>query len=78
MKKIKMLSALAFSNNTTFQPKQIVEVEDNVANRLVEKNLAIFIEEKVEKVEEKDDKEQLVQKEKPKTPKKARKKKAEV
>lgn len=64
MKKVKMLSALVFQNNFSLQPRQIIELEDSVADNFIAKNLAILIEEQEEKVEKK--------------PRKPRKKKGEV
>lgn len=88
MKKVKMLSSLVFENNFTLQPRQIIELEDNVADNLVKNNMAILIdepkiEEKIEVVEENakiiEEKEQPKKEEKtqPKT-RKPRKKKDEV
>lgn len=43
MIKVKMLSALAYTDNSTVQPGQIIDLDDEKAKNLIKNNLAMFL-----------------------------------
>lgn len=62
MIKVKMLSALAYMDNSTVQPGQIVDLNDEQANNLIKNNLAMFLCDVVEEPEQIPEPEQSLEK----------------
>lgn len=56
MIKVKMLSGLVFKNNKTLHPRQVIELQKDIAEMYISKNLAVLVEEKIEPKQTKEEK----------------------